>query len=51
MDKSKIELSILIQYFEVHDRTEGKPPRTVEWYNQALGMFTIGCSGRDWQQA
>ncbi len=40
MDKSKTELSVFMQHFEVHNRTEGKSPRTVGWYNEALGMFT-----------
>lgn len=39
MDKSGIELSVLIQHFEVHNKTEGKSPRTVKWYNDVLGMF------------
>lgn len=39
MDKSNIDLSVLIQHFEVHNKTEGKSVRTVEWYNQALTMF------------
>lgn len=39
MDKSDIELQVLIQHFEVHNKTEGKSPRTVEWYNQVLNMF------------
>ena len=40
MDKPKTELSVLMQHFEVHNRTEGKSPRTVGWYNEVLGMFT-----------
>jgi hypothetical protein len=39
MDNSNIELSVLIQHFEVHNRTEGKSPRTVGWYNEVLGLF------------
>jgi len=39
MDKSQTDISVLIHHFEVHNRTEGKSPRTVEWYNQVLGMF------------
>ena len=45
MDKSTVDLPVLIQHFEVHNRTEGKSPRTVDWYNQVLGMF------RNWLQA
>ena len=39
MDKPNTELSVLIQHFEVHNKTEGKSPRTVGWYNEVLGMF------------
>ncbi len=39
MDKSKMELSVLLQHMEVHNKTEGKSPRTVEWYNEVLGQF------------
>lgn len=39
MDKSGIDLSVLTQHFEVHNRTEGKSPRTVGWYNEVLNMF------------
>ena len=39
IDKSKTDLSVLIQHFEVHNKTEGKSPRTVGWYIEVLGMF------------
>ena len=39
MDRSKTDLKVLIQHFEVHNRTEGKSLRTVGWYNEVLGMF------------
>ena len=39
MDKSKTDLSVLKQHYEVHNRTEGKSPRTVGWYNEVLGLF------------
>lgn len=39
MDRSKTDLEVLIQHFEVHNRTEGKSLRTVGWYNEVLGMF------------
>ena len=39
MDKSNTELSVLMQHYEVHNKTEGKSPRTVGWYNEVLGMF------------
>ncbi|MDI6815372.1 MAG: tyrosine-type recombinase/integrase [Dehalococcoidales bacterium] len=37
--KDSIELSALAKYFEFYNRTEGKSPKTVEWYNQALRQF------------
>ena len=39
MDKAKIDLSALIRHFNVHNRTEGKSPRTVEWCDEVLGML------------
>ena len=39
MDRSNIDLSVLIRHYEVHNRTEGKSPRTVQWYNEVLSMF------------
>ena len=36
----KLELGKLAERFEVHNRSDGKSPRTVEWYNQALEIFT-----------
>ena len=39
IDKSQTDLSVLLQHFEVHNKTEGKSPRTVGWYNEVLGMF------------
>ena len=39
MDKSKTDLSVLKQHFEVNNRTEGKSPKTVGWYNEVLGLF------------
>ena len=33
------DITTLIDHFEVHNRTEGKSPRTVEWYNEVLGLF------------
>lgn len=34
-----IDLPDLMEHFEIHNRTEGKSPRTVEWYNQVLGLL------------
>jgi len=45
MDRSNIELSVLVQHSEVHIRIEGESPRTVEWYNQVLVMLS------DWLQS
>jgi site-specific recombinase XerD len=39
MDKSDLDLSVLIKHFEIHNRTEGKSPRTVEWYNEVLHLL------------
>ena len=39
IDKSNTELSVLMQHIEVHNKTEGKSPRTVGRYNEVLGMF------------
>ena len=39
MDQDKLDLKTLTRHFEVHNRSEGKSPRTVEWYNQALELF------------
>ncbi len=33
------DITTLINHFEVHNRTEGKSPRTVGWYNEVLGLF------------
>ena len=40
-----LELSSLIQHFELHNRTEGKSASTVEWYNQTLGLFLAWLEG------
>ncbi|MAQ53327.1 MAG: hypothetical protein CL719_00530, partial [Chloroflexi bacterium] len=42
MGAGRTDLQDLMGHFEVHNRTEGKSPRTVEWYNLALGKL------RDW---
>ena len=39
MDKSNIDISVVISHFEIHNRSEGKSPRTVQWYNEMLDMF------------
>ena len=39
MDKASTDLSVVMKHFEVHNRTEGKSIRTVEWYNEVLGLL------------
>lgn len=39
MSSRKLDLSTLILQFEVHNRSEGKSPATVTWYNGALNLF------------
>lgn len=39
MDKGDITLDRLIAHYEVHNRTEGKSPKTVAWHNESLGLF------------
>ena len=47
MDKSNIDLSILKQHYEVNNKTEGKSPKTVSWYNEVLHLFLnyLKCQG------
>lgn len=35
----KLDLGKLAERFEVHNRSDGKSSRTVEWYNQTLDIF------------
>lgn len=39
MDKDLIELSSLVQHFELFNRTEGKSAMTLRWYDQSLTQF------------
>ena len=39
MKRRKLELATLFHQYEVHNRSEGKSPRTVEWYAQVLELF------------
>ena len=39
MNTGKLDLDKLAQRFELHNKTDGKSPRTVEWYNQTLEVF------------
>ncbi len=38
----ELELGKLAERFEIHNRSDGKSPRTVEWYNQALVLSQSG---------
>ena len=40
MEKDKIPLKKLAQHFEAHNRSEGKSPKTVDWYCRVLRYFT-----------
>ena len=39
MEKGNIDLSRLIKHFESFNRSEGKSPRTLEWYTYVLEFF------------
>ena len=39
VEKDTIELSALIKYFELYNRTEGKSPKTIRWYEFSLKQF------------
>ena len=39
MNQNRLELFTLTRHFEVHNRSEGKSERTVEWYNEVLTLF------------
>ena len=39
MEKGNINLSRLIKHFESFNRSEGKSPRTLEWYTYVLEFF------------
>ena len=39
MNPKKLDLSKLAEKFVVHKKSEGLSERTVEWYQQALGLF------------
>lgn len=39
MEKNNIPLEKLARHFEAHNRSEGKSPRTVEWYCRVLCFF------------
>ena len=39
MNSRNLELTSLMERFEVHNRSDGKSDRTVEWYNGVLDLF------------
>lgn len=39
LEKRNFPLEKLIRHFEAHNRSEGKSPRTVEWYSRVLSQF------------
>lgn len=39
MDPAVVDLDTLRKHFELYNRTEGKSPKTVDWYNQTLRRF------------
>lgn len=36
---ASLTLRDLIGYYEFHNRTEGKSPKTIVWYSESLGAF------------
>ena len=40
MNTEKLEIIKLAKRFEVHNRSDGKSDRTVEWYNQTVEVLT-----------
>lgn len=38
-EQDQTELANLVKHFELFNRTEGKSPRTIVWYNQVLRRF------------
>jgi len=45
MNKSNIELSHLMECYKTFNQSEGKSPRTIEWYEHVLQLF------QDWLQS
>jgi len=39
VDKDSIELLELGRHFELYNKTEGKSPKTISWYNQSFTLF------------
>lgn len=38
---SELTLADLRAYYEFHNRTEGKSPKTIAWYNEVLSRFEL----------
>ncbi len=38
--RESLELAKLAQRYEIHNRSDGKSPRTVQWYNETVEVFT-----------
>ena len=39
LEKNNTSLDRLVRHFEAYNRSEGRSPRTVEWYSRVLGYF------------
>ena len=37
--RENLELAKLVERFEIHNRSDGKSPKTVQWYNQTLEVL------------
>ena len=51
MEKGNIDLSRLIKHFESFNRSEGKSPRTLEWYTYVLEFFRRWLEESGWSTA
>jgi hypothetical protein len=39
LEKDSIDLIVLAKHFELYNRTEGESARTIDWYNEAIGLL------------
>ena len=39
LEKDYVELGALIKHFELYNKTEGKSPQIIDWYNMILRQF------------
>ena len=51
MEKGNIDLPRLIKHFESFNRSEGKSPRTLEWYTYVLEFFRHWLEECGWSTA